>query len=109
MELHELRPELLEILREQPDRWWPSYSLWFRLQERFPEQASLLSNEYEGRIGDGGGGPGGNYGMVSHISHSLNQVPEQVEKAFLHTKGLRFRNVRASDTVVAMFRLRQDS
>lgn len=108
MKLDTFRPQLIQLLEQHPRIWCASYTIWARFKERFPREAQELIEEYHGRIGAGGSGPGGNYGMVSQISQSLAHEPK-VEKAHLRTEGLTFGDVRPSDPTIAIFRLKRDA
>ncbi len=102
MELDELRPQLLEILQEQPDRYWTTYSIWHRLQQRYPDSARRLEQEYGEGVGEGGGHQ---YRPTSYISLSLGQVPRLVDGTRkLHAVGLSVHGINASFDELALFR-----
>ena len=71
LSLTELRSQLHEILHEHPDEFWTAYSIWTRLQDRFPEQAERLSEEYGDRAGRHAGS---SYSPASYIGCRMIQV-----------------------------------
>ncbi len=101
MELDEIREEWLTILREHGDRWWMSYSLWFRLSD---VARRVLEAGHGTAIGKGGGHP---YGPISHISKLLYHT-DGVEREHLETRGVSAHNeteeIEASGERTAIFR-----
>ena len=97
MELAEIREEVLTILREHDDRWWMSYSIWYRLSD---VARTALEAEYGTAIGKGGGHP---HGPISHISKVLYHT-DGVEREHLETRSVSVRGREASGARTAIFR-----
>ncbi len=97
MESDEIREELLTILREYDDRWWMSYSLWFRLSD---VARRALEADHGTAIGKDGGH---SYGPIPHISKLLYNT-DGVKCKHLETRGVSVRGTEASGDRTAIFR-----
>jgi hypothetical protein len=103
MRLDEIRPQLVSILQERPDEFWLAYTVWLRLNERFPEQAARIAAEYGGfeAVGEGGDVQ---FGPASYIAQSLRRFEPQVEVRRLFAKGLSVGEIKTSYEWLSVYR-----